>query len=88
MLDELAGCVSGAESPETDLMRKEVAAALNRFLQTRPEQDRTVLLCRYYCATPQREISQKTGLTENSVKSSLRRSRKALGRFLEKEGLV
>ena len=88
VLDELAGCVSGAESPETDLMRKEVAAALNRFLQTLPEQDRTVLLCRYYFANTQREISQKTGLTENSVKSSLRRSRKALGRFLEKEGLV
>ena len=88
VLDELGGCVSGAESPETDLMRKEVAAALNRFLQTLPEQDRTVLLCRYYFANTQLEISQKTGLTENSVKSSLRRSRKALGRFLEKEGLV
>ena len=88
VLDELAGCVSGAESPETDLMRKEVTAALNRFLQTLPEQDRTVLLCRYYFANTQREISQKTGLTENSVKVSLRRSRKALGRFLEKEGLV
>lgn len=88
VLDELAGCVSGAESPETDLMRKEVGAALNRFLQTLPEQDRTVLLCRYYFANTQREISQKTGLTENSVKVSLRRSRKALGRFLEKEGLV
>lgn len=88
VLDELAGCVSGAESPETELMRKEVTAALNRFLQTLPEQDRTVLLCRYYFANTQREICQKTGLTENSVKVSLRRSRKALGRFLEKEGLV
>ena len=29
VLEELALCVSGAESPETDLMRKEVTAALN-----------------------------------------------------------
>ena len=88
MLEELALCVSGAESPETDLMRKEVTAALNRFLQTLPEEDRTVLLCRYYFANTQREISQKTGLTENGVKSSLRRSRKTLGKFLEQEGLL
>ncbi len=88
VLDELADCISGAESPETDLMRKEVAVALNHFLQALPEQDRTVLLCQYYFANTQREISQKTGLTENGIKSSLRRSRKALGRFLEKEGLL
>ena len=50
LLDELAECVAGSESPETELLRKELTASLNRFLRKLPEKDRTVFLLRYYYA--------------------------------------
>ena len=87
LLDELAECVTGAESPETDLLRKELSAALNRFLRALPDQDRTVFLLRYYHAYSQGEIAQKTGLSHNQVKYILQRTRKNLANTLKKEGL-
>ena len=87
LLDELAECVTGAESPETDLLRKELSAALNRFLRALPDQDRTVFLLRYYHAYSQGEIAQKTGLSTNQVKYILQRTRKNLANTLKKEGL-
>lgn len=38
LLDELAECVTGAESPETDLLKKELTTSLNRFLRKLAEQ--------------------------------------------------
>ena len=87
MLDELAECVAGGESPETDLLRKELSAALNRFLRKLPEKDRTIFLLRYYYANTQDEIARKTGLSSNQVKYILQRTRKDLAGMLKKEGL-
>lgn len=87
LLDELAECVTGCESPETELMRKELSAALNRFLRGLPERDRTAFLFRYYYAFSKDEIAQKTGLSANQVKYILQRTRKKLADMLQKEGL-
>ena len=87
LLDELEECVAGCESPETDLLRKELTAALNRFLRKLPEKDRTVFLLRYYYANSQLEITQKTGLSSNQVKYILQRTRKNLAAKLQKEDL-
>ena len=87
LLDELEECVAGCESPETDLLRKELTAALNRFLRKLPEKDRNVFLLRYYYANSQLEITQKTGLSSNQVKYILQRTRKDLANTLKKEGL-
>lgn len=87
LLDELAECVAGTETPETALLRKELAAALNRFLRKLPERDRNVFLLRYYHADTLPEIARKTGYSQNQVKYILRRTRKALSDALKKEGL-
>ena len=87
LLDELEECVAGSESPETDLLWKELASALNRFLRKLPEKDRTVFLLRYYYANSQMEITRKTGLSSNQVKYILQRTRKNLATTLQKEGL-
>ena len=63
LLDELAECVAGSESPETELLRKELTASLNRFLRKLPEKDRTVFLLRYYYAGTKEDIARKTGLS-------------------------
>ena len=87
LLDELAECVTGAESPETDLLKKELTTSLNRFLRKLPEKDRAIFLLRYYYANTQEEIAQKTGLSSNQVKYILQRTRKDLAGMLKKEGL-
>ena len=87
LLDELEECVSGSESPETELLRKELSASLNRFLKTLPGKDRTVFLLRYYYTCSQTEISQQLGLSSNQVKYILQRTRKRLADMLKKEGL-
>lgn len=88
LLDELAECVAGIENPETELLRKELAAALNRFLRELPEKDRTVFLLRYYYASTLPEIAKRTGLSANQVKYILQRTRKKLAVRLHKEELA
>ena len=87
LLDELAECVAGSESPETELLRKELTASLNRFLRKLPEKDRTVFLLRYYYAGTKEDIARKTGLSSNQVKYILQKVRKQLADTLKKEGL-
>lgn len=87
LLDELEECVAGCESPETDLLRKELATALNRFLYQLPREERSIFILRYYYANPLFEITQKTGLSSNRVKYILKKTRKDLAETLEKEGL-
>ena len=87
LLDELAECVTGAESPETDLLKKELTTSLNRFLRKLAVQDRTVFLLRYYYADTLPEIAQKAGLSSNQVKYILQRTRKNLAKTLKQEGL-
>ena len=59
----------------------------NRFLRALPERDRTVFLLRYYYASTQPEITQRTGLSANQIKYILQRTRKKLADTLKKEGL-
>lgn len=86
-LDELGECVSGEKSIEDTLILKEVIAGLNRFLQSLPEEERTVFLCRYWYLNTMEEIGEKMGFSVSKVKSMLLRTRKKLGVYLEKEGL-
>lgn len=87
LLDELAECVARSESPETEFVRKELRAALNRFLRGLPERERAIFLFRYYYALTKEEIAQKTGLSANQVKYILQRTRKKLADLLQREGL-
>ncbi len=87
ILDELGECVAGSESPENEVLRKELRDALNRFLRKLPEQDRAIFILRYYYANSQPEIAQKTGLSANQIKYILQRTRKLLATALKKEGL-
>lgn len=86
-LDELEGCVSGNQSVEDAMARKEVAACLTRFLLTLSEEERQVFLCRYWYVNSMEEISVRTGFSVGKIKSMLFRTREKLKKQLEKEGL-
>lgn len=87
-LEELAEVVSGKESLENDLIRKETLAAVNRFLGNLPETERLVFLRRYWYAESIADIAARFGFTESKVTSMLRRTRSKLKKQLVKEEIA
>lgn len=85
-LDELSECVSGGETPEQNLLRRQMALEFNRLLQTLPETERSVFLCRYWYLDSVASIAEHFGFTESKVSTMLHRTRKKLRTMLEKEG--
>ena len=86
-LEELSECVCGQPSVETALIRKEVIACINRFLAALPNDERVVFLCRYWYVNSLEEIAARTGFSVSKIKSMLYRTRKKLGKQLDKEEL-
>lgn len=85
-LDELEGCVSGEESVEDKLQRKELTVVVNRFLDQLSETERNVFLCRYWYVDSIGDIAANFGFSEAKVNSMLHRTREKLRRALGKEG--
>lgn len=85
-LEELDYCVSSGETPEQAYERKELAIAFNRFLESLPEVERSVFLCRYWYLDPIDRIAENFGFTHSKVTSMLHRTRAKLRAALEKEG--
>lgn len=73
---------------EDRLEGQELGQLLNRFLGTISRENRMIFLRRYWYAESIEEISQRYGLTQSKVKTSLHRTRKKLSAFLAKEGIV
>ena len=86
-LDELQDCVSGRETAEDAVLRKELLAGVNRFLEGLGETERKVFLCRYWYLDPIADIAGRFGFTQSKVTSMLHRTRKKLNTYLAKEGL-
>lgn len=87
-LEELQDCVSGQESTEEKMIRKETIAAVNRFLSTLSETERKVFLCRYWYLDPVKDIAERFGFSQNRTSVLLRRIRQKLNTYLAKEGLL
>ena len=87
-LEELGDCVSGGPTVESEEERKEIAAAINRFLRSLPHPEQQVFLCRYWYLDPLAEICRQFSFSEGKVKSMLFRTRKKLRDFLSEEGYL
>ncbi len=85
-LDELSEVLEGGASPEEMYDLKELGRAISDYLRSIPEKRRNVFLCRYFYMDPLQEISEKSGLTVQNIKSILFRERKGLMAYLNKEG--
>ncbi len=86
VFEELSGCISASETPESVVMDQELAHTINRFLATLSERQRDVFLRRYFFTEQTREIAQRYGLKEGNVLMILSRTRKKLRQYLQKEG--
>ncbi len=87
-LEELEECIPGGCDPVREAERMELNKALTRFLDTLPQSERQVFVCRYWYLDPVPGIASRYGFTQAKVTSMLHRTRSKLRRFLEKEGLV
>lgn len=85
-LEELEDCLSDGYSTEEAVQKKELAVFINRFLDTLPETERNIFLCRYWYVDPVKDIADTFGFSVGKVNSMLFRTREKLRRTLEKEG--
>ena len=83
ILDELDECAT--DNDFTDALA--LKDALNGFLGSLSRKTRAVFLLRYWHNLSVAEISQRTGLGESAVTTTLLRTRKKLKVYLQKEGI-
>ncbi|MBQ8238319.1 MAG: sigma-70 family RNA polymerase sigma factor [Oscillospiraceae bacterium] len=85
-LEELAGCIPGESDPAAEVEAKELAQAINRFLDDLPRTEQQVFVLRYFHLACIQEIAAKFSMSSPKVKSMLHRTRKKLRMYLAKEG--
>ncbi len=88
VLDELSDCVASAENVEQTVEQQMVAERINAFVQSLPDAEQRVFLCRYFYMDPVEDIAKRFGFSQSKIKSMMQRTRKKLRVFLEKEGLL
>lgn len=87
-LEELEDCIAAKDSTEEFLRKEEFRSAMNRFLEGLGVNERKLFVSRYWYLRSIRELSEKTGLSEGSIKTQLFRTRAKLRTFLTEEDLM
>lgn len=85
-LDELTECIPSHSNPVTEVEARELAAAINRFLDALPYTERKVFLMRYFDLARLGDIEAAFKMSNGKVKSMLHRTRGKLREYLKKEG--
>lgn len=85
-LEELETCLTTGESAEDAVAKKELLRSLNRFLDSLPDTERNVFVCRYWYLDTTADIAQRFGFSQSKVTSMLHRTRCKLRNHLQKEG--
>ena len=86
VLDELGECISGTNSVEQEVERKELVRAINSFLDTLSQEKCNMFLCRYWYAVPVSEIAKQFGRSTGCVSVTLSRIRGKLKTYLKERG--
>ncbi len=87
-LDELAECVPGPEDPASLAEARELAAAVNAFLDTLNYTDRFLFLRRYWYGDSLAETAAMARLSPHRASVRLSRVRTKLKQYLKKEGMI
>lgn len=87
VLDELAECVSGAESVESETAHRELSSVLNGFLASLPPRSRRIFVKRYWFGESVSGIAKDNGMTAGAVSALLGRLRQKLKAYLTERGI-
>ena len=85
-IEELSECLPAQDLVEDEVQARALQGALNRFLVSLPQRERSIFLRRYFFTEPFGAIARRYGLREANVRLILSRTRAKLKLFLEKEG--
>ena len=87
VFDEIAELVSGTDSVEQEIHRKEIVKAVDAFLHTLPAEKRALFIRRYWYFDSISAISGRFGMSENHVSVTLNRLRSKLRNYLLERGV-
>ncbi len=87
-LEELEETIAGSDTVEDLIQRKELTQSLNLFLETLPEKERDLFICRYWFFASIQELCEKFDFSESKTKSMLFRTRMKLKTYLTEEGYL
>lgn len=85
-IDELADILPGGDL-ESEVIKNELARAINAFLEDRDSDDRIIFVRRYYYGDSPKEIARDNGFTRSKIDVRLHRIKKELRNYLKEEGL-
>lgn len=88
VLDELADCVSGKDTVEQEIDRRELVEAINSFMSGLPERKRNLFIRRYWYADAVADIAGAYGMGAGNVAKTLERVRKQLKAYLTERGFA
>ena len=86
VLDELSEIVSGKESVEQEINKKELTADINSYLNSVSKEKRSIFVYRYMYAYSVKEIAKLFGKSEGNISVLLNRIRKGLKEYLTERG--
>ena len=86
VLDELAECVSGVESVEQEIDRRELIEAIHSFLGALESKKRSIFISRYWYCDSISAIAKRHEMTERNVSVTLNRLRAKLKEYLAERG--
>lgn len=88
VLSELEACIPANTSVEQAAEEKELAAAIEHFLYSKPKLNRNIFVRRYWHLYSIKDIAEAYGISESKAASMLFRMRNELKTYLEKEGIM
>ena len=89
LTDEMELCIPNPASKiDEDQTSEEIGQLLNKFLSSLTEEKRLIFMRRYWYTDSVRSISERYGIGESKVKTTLFRTRNELKEFLRKEGVT
>ncbi|MBQ1955847.1 MAG: sigma-70 family RNA polymerase sigma factor [Clostridia bacterium] len=86
-ISELDGCVPSYQIEDGVIDKEVLSEIIEKFILSLSEQNQYIFLRRYFFFVPVSVIAKTLLVSENTVKSSLLRSRRKLKVVLEKEGI-
>lgn len=88
VLSELEECISSGDTPEKQVMAKELEQSIGCFARSLPEREAMLFARRYFYGEPVSRIAEKYGISANNTMVILSRVRQKLKAHLEKEGYI
>lgn len=84
--EEMEQCIPSNSSTEEEADSIMLAGKISEFLNSKSEEKRNIFMRRYWFTDPVERISERYGISESKVKTTLFRLRAELKSYLESEG--